>query len=145
MSDTPRTRRLLYGITGETGPVYQTYVLLEDYEALQRELAAVTREREEAVAEQLRLHEAIGKLQDEKEAYKDAANRRMEERDKAESKLAEAEKDARRWRWMRDNPSKLNYIGMANFYRWKEPYEMESAIDAAMEAELERLDRAAKA
>lgn len=51
-SETPRTVRLrsgiqtVNGITGETAPTYAEYVLLEDYEALESDLAAVTRERD---------------------------------------------------------------------------------------------------
>ena len=62
---TPRTVRLrsgvevVNGITGETGPTFSEYVLLSDYEELQRENAALREQLAERDAENSKLRSAL--------------------------------------------------------------------------------------
>ena len=125
---TPRTVRLrsgietINGITGETSPTYSEYVLLEDY---QRDLAAV---REELAQERERAERAEQKLADERAMH----GLTIKRAERAEARAEAAEKDAGRYRWLRDESWKgINGTFAA---RWCLVANRGAGLDAAIDA-----------
>ena len=88
--------------------------LRSDLAAAREELAAM-KQRAEAAEDLLRQYKALD-LVDWKR------------------KAEEAARDAVRYRWLRANPSRWNWMTAAGLYRWKEPFEIDSTVDAAIAA-----------